>query len=38
MNIGNNIITADKYCSVHNDKCAEGLECRVNDIGIGTCQ
>jgi len=33
-----------EYCSVHNDKCATRwwrwgtLECRVNDVGIGTCQ
>jgi len=31
-------ILESKYCSIHNDKCAEGFECRVNDIGIGTCQ
>jgi len=37
LHIDDNIL-GDKYCSIHNDKCAEGLECKVNDIGIGTCQ
>jgi len=37
LHIDDNLNT-DEYCNVHNDKCVEGLECKVNDIGIGTCQ
>ena len=37
LHIDDNLNT-DEYCNVHNDKCVEGLECKANDIGIGTCQ